>query len=444
VALETKQTFEEDLNALKIPPELRGDLPERGSRATRRVWLLIAAVVAAIALFAFWKMRSPIVSVETERAQLSSGGSSGGTSLIASGYVVPHHQVEVGTKVMGKVDFIGVEKGDKVKKGQLLVRLEDSEYRAQADRARGALANAEANYHMFQNGSRPEEIARDLAAMENARATYERTRQLAASGVLSQQQLDDAKARYDTALKTYELTKQGPRQELIEQARAAVEQARGDLAYAQTQLDATRITAPADGTVLDRVVEKGELVTTMFTGERGAKSYVVSLADLNDIRVELDVNENDFARISPGQPCDIVLEAYPGRHYAGKVIEISPQANRDKGTIQVKVQFLKLDNFVRPEMLARVGFAQVQSAPASAPVVTISRNARIERAGGAVVFVIEGGRAHSRQVQVTDEGGDRLVVTQGLQGGEEIVLNAPSTLEDGSRVAIKAAAGGAR
>jgi HlyD family secretion protein len=186
------------------------------------------------------------------------------------------------------------------------------------------------------------------------------------------------------------------------------------------------------------VVEKGELVTTMFTGDRGAKSYVAALADLNDIRVELDVNENDFAKVSMGQPSDIVLEAYPDRHYPGEVIEISPEANRDKGTIQVKVQFQKPDAYVRPEMLARVAFQQPTSSARPASVVTIPRSARVERNGRDVVFVVEEGCARLRQVQIDDPGGDRLTVTHGLQGGEELVVNAPDTLEDGAHVTVPA------
>jgi HlyD family secretion protein len=245
------------------------------------------------------------------------------------------------------------------------------------------------------------------------------------------------------------LAKLGPRQEAIDQARAAVTQAQGDLAYAQTQLDATQITAPIAGTILDRVVETGELVTTMFTGDRGAKSYVVSLANLTDIRVELDVNESDFGRVSMGQPCDIVLQAYPTRHYPGKVVEISPEANREKGTVQVKVQILKPDELVRPQMLARVSFQQAASAdkrdgaPATkaAPSVTIPRTARAERNGRSVVFVVRDGRVRLQEIQTNDPGGDALVVTQGLSGGESVVLNAPANLEDGARVTT--AAGGA-
>jgi HlyD family secretion protein len=448
--LATNQNVEDDLMSLKIPPDMRSDEPRTGPHSRgRTLWALAGAVAAAIVIFALMNLKSAVL-VEVERAQVVTGDVSTAATLIASGYVVPHHQVEVGTKVMGKVAWIGVEKGDKVKTGQVLVRLEDSEYRAQLQRARGQLATAQANYDALKNGSRPEEIARDQAEMENARATYDRVRQLAAEGIYNQQQLDDAKSRYQSALNIYQLTKLGPRREQIEQAQASVEQARGDVAYAQTQLDATRIIAPIDGTILDRVVEKGELVTTMFTGE-GAKSYVVSLADLNDLRVELDINQNDFSRISRGQPCDVVLEAYPTKHYRGQVIELSPEANREKGTVQVKVQFLKTDDNVRPQMLARVSFEQPAKTSAaatsgsqdsSAPRVTIARFARVTRDGRDGVFVIQQGRAKFRAVQLTDSGGDRLVVTQGVQAGEQVVLNASEALKDGSRVKVKSAQAG--
>jgi HlyD family secretion protein len=441
---------ERDLDALRIPAEMRGEAHRPGQGARRqRVWMAVAAAVAAVAVLTFVNLRPAPVPVQLGRAEITSDNAPAAT-LVASGYVVPHYQVEVGSKVMGKVAWIGVEKGDKVKKGQILVRLEEDEYRARVESARGALATAQANLEQLRNGSRPEEIARAQAEMEGAKATYERTRELVAARVYSQQQLDDAKAQYDVALKNYELAKLGPRQEAIDQARAAVTQAQGDLAYAQTQLDATQITAPIAGTILDRVVETGELVTTMFTGDRGAKSYVVSLADLSDIRVELDVNESDFGRVSMDQSCDIVLQAYPNKHYPGKVVEISPEANREKGTVQVKVQISKPDELVRPQMLARVSFQQAVSgekrggtAPATtaSPSVTILRTARVERNGRSVVFVVQDGRARLQEIQTNDPGGDHLVVTQGLSGGESVVLNAPANLEDGARVTTAGGAG---
>lgn len=431
-----RETLEHDLKTLRIPEELRGE----GHRASpRRKWWVYggagAAVVVLVVLFV--GLRPAPAPVETARAELQ-GGAGAPAALIASGYVVPHHRIEVGSKVMGKVAWVGVEKGDRVKAGQVLVRLEDDEYRARAEEARAALAAAEARRTEFERGSRPEEIERARAERDNARINLERVQGLVAQGVYAQQQLDDARTRFEVAEKNYELIRQGPRAEQVEQARAEAERARAALAYAETQLEATRIRAPRDGTILERMVETGEMVTTMFAGERGAKSFVVSLADLGDIRVELDINQNDFPRVFPNQRCDIVLEAYPDRHYRGQVIEIAPEANRQKGTVQVKAQFLEPDEKVRPEMIARVAFEQrAASRPSGGVAVTIPRTARVERDGQSAVFVVRDGRARLQPIQAAEAVSDRLVVTQGLQGGEEVVVRGQEKLQDGARVSVK-------
>lgn len=432
-----RETLDQDLKTLRISPEMRG---ETQPASPRRKWLLygalgvLAPVAAVVFLRGSW---SAPISVEVVRAQLS-GGPTGGAALIASGYVVPHHRIEVGSKVMGKVAWVGVEKGDRVKAGQVLVRLEENEYRAPVEEARASFAFAEARRLEFERGSRPEEIERARAELENARINLQRVEGLVSQGIYAKQQLDDARTRFDVAEKTYELVRQGPRTEQVEQARADAERARAGLAYAETQLEATRIRAPMDGTILERFVETGEMVTTMFAGERGAKSFVVSLADLRDIRVELDINQSDFPRISMRQPSDIVLEAYPDKHYRGEVIEIAPEANRQKGTVQVKVQFLDPDEKVRPEMIARVAFQQVQSQGGSArPLVMIPRSARVERDGRNVVFVVKEGRARLQPIQASEVAGEQLIVSQGLEGGEEIVVRGHDALRDGVRVAVK-------
>jgi HlyD family secretion protein len=122
-----------------------------------------------------------------------------------------------------------------------------------------------------------------------------------------------------------------------------VEQAKGALAYAETNLDNTVIRAPVTGTILERAVEKGEFVTTSFVGDRGAKGYVVSIADLNDLEVELDISQNDFAKLHSGQHGIITTDAFPDLKYAGFIKEISPEANRQKATVQIKVKVEKPD-----------------------------------------------------------------------------------------------------
>lgn len=313
----------------------------------------------------------PEVKVVRVRPAVISGPDDGRTIILnATGYIVAAHRIEVASKVVGKVAWIGVEKGDKVKAGQVLVRLEDDEYRAQVEQAKGQLASLGARLAELEHGSRPEEIAvaranleQAQADLENARVTLDRTRKLAAAGVVARQALDDAQARYDgqfarveSLRQTLELAVLGPRQEQIAAVRGQIVQGRGVLAYAETQLANTVIRAPVSGTILERAIEKGEFLTTMFVGDRGAKSYVVALADLNDLEVELDISQNEFSKLHARPRGTITTDAFPDRKYDGIIREISPEANRQKATVQIKVKILNPDGYLRPDMNASVAF----------------------------------------------------------------------------------------
>jgi HlyD family secretion protein len=343
-----------------------------------------------------------------------------------------------------------------VKKDQELVRLEDDEYRAQVQQAKGSLANLEASLARAMNGSRPEEIAKAKADLDNAKAnevnakvTLDRTRKLVDEGVLSKQSLDDAQAKYDSAVaqtisyfRTYDLAKLGPRKEDIDAARGLVEQARGQLALAETQLQNTIIRAPVTGTILERNVEKGEFVTTGFVGDKGAKGYVVSIADLNDLKVEIDVNQNDFAKLGPRQKGIVTTDAFPDRRYEGAIDEVSPEANRQKATVQVKVKILHPDQYLRPEMNASVAFISdakpLERGATAKPSIVVPLSA----VRGGSVFVISDGRAVKRAVKsggtTTLAGGVQSVhIEDGLIGGEDLIVNPPAALKDGDRVKQK-------
>ena len=405
--------------------------------------------------FAYNKLNAA-TEVEITRVRAASMGGPGedGRQVIlnATGYIIAAHKIEVAAKVVGKVAWIGVDKGDHVKQGQVMVRLEDDEYRAQLLQAEGQLENLKAKLLELENGSRPEEIAKAKADMEqsqadldNAKVTLDRTAQLVHEGVLSKQALDDAKAKYDgfaartLSLKhSYDLEKLGPRQEEIAAQRAAVMQAQGNLDFAKTQAENTVIKAPVDGTILERNVEKGEFVTTGFVGDKGAKGYVVSLANLNDLQVELDINQNDFAKLAPTQKGVVTTDAYPDRKYDGVIQEISPEANRQKATVQVKVQVLHPDSFLRPEMNASVAFyndvkSGGNNAAAAKPLVVIPTSAVRDGA----VFVVLDGKAVKRPVQTGGTTSQGIQVSSGLIGGEDLILNPPAELKDGQRVKQK-------
>jgi HlyD family secretion protein len=275
----------------------------------------------------------------------------------------------------------------------------------------------------------------------NARVTLNRTTQLVSEKVLSPQALDDAKAKFDAAEakvasldKKYELAKLGPRQEDIDSARGQVLQAKGMVDFYQTQLDNTVIHAPVTGTILEREVEKGEFVTTSFVGDRGAKGYVVSLADLNDLEVELDISQNDFAKLGPTQRGWVTTDAYPDRRYDGYIRQISPEANRQKATLQVKVKIGKPDGYLRPDMNASVAFysedkAQADAGPAK-PVIVVPAPAVRD----AAVFVVSEGKAVRRPVKTGASTSQGVRIEQGLIGGEDLIPNPPASLKDGDRV----------
>lgn len=447
-----------ELKSLRID---RSAKRKNGSRRNLLRWILISfglSVLLGVGFVIYGRL-SAAVEVETIRVRAASSDSpgvpAGATILNATGYIVAAHKIELASKVSGRVAWIGVEKGDKVKQGQVLVRLEDEEFRARVIEAQGQLNALKARLTQLENGSRPEETARaqaDLeqvrADLENARVTLNRTRALVEQGVMAKQSLDDAQARYDAQVaryasyeKTYTLFRAGPRREEIDAARAQVKQAEGALAFAQTELDNTVIRAPITGVILERNVERGEFVTTGFVGDRGAKGYVVSMADLNDLQVELDINQNDFAKLGPHQPGIITTDAYPDRKYQGEITEISPEANRQKATVQVKVKVLKPDEFLRPEMNASVAFyapekpgeKSANQASAAKPLITIPTSAIRDGA----VFIVVDGRAVRRQIQTSGTSSQGATISNGLIGGEDLIVNPPADLKDGQKVRVK-------
>src|SRR5579862_6890524 len=367
----------EDLQSLRIDRSERGTSNGEPPAWARRYIVIGIVVVAVLSLsvLAYRLLARDVPEVEVVRAS-AENSEVGGTVLSATGYIVAHHTINVNSKVTGRLAWIGVEKGDKVKEGQVLVRLEDEEFRASYEQARGALENARAYLDELQHGSRPEEVQQAQHNLDEARATLvndkltlDRTKELAGGGVVSKQALDDATAKFESDQqrvnsleKAFQLSKIGPRAEEIARAQGALMQAQGQLDYAKSQLDATVIRAPVTGTILDRTAEKGNLITAQFASAAagGPQGSVVSMADLNDLQVELDIAQADFARLGPNQKGIVTTDAYPDKQYDGQIAQISPEANRQKATVQVKVQVLNPNKYpdvqLRPEMNATVRF----------------------------------------------------------------------------------------
>jgi len=251
--------MELELRNLKIDRTARRE--KEGKPVVNMIAIAVLVAVAAIGALLLYRKLNAATPVQVVQVQspISVSAAGGQTILSATGYIIAAHKIEVASKVNGRVAWIGVDKGDKVKAGQVLVRLEDDEYRAQVTQQRGQLENLKGREMEIRNGNRPEEIEKaryDVnqakADLENAKVSLDRTKQLTDSGVFSKQSLDDAQAKYDNAVakvaslqRLLDLEVLGPRQEQTTQIVGQVQQARGALEYAQTQLDNTIIRAPS-------------------------------------------------------------------------------------------------------------------------------------------------------------------------------------------------------
>ncbi|MGH9533557.1 MAG: efflux RND transporter periplasmic adaptor subunit [Terriglobales bacterium] len=418
-------------------------------------WLaLVLAVVVVILAAGAWRLLRPQpIAVRVAVAAPPATAGLDPVALTATGYIVAHHTIYVNSKVTGKIAWIGVEKGDHVHQGQVLVRLQNQEFRAQVLEAQGGYDNARAYWLELKHGSLPEQIAQALHTLDQARATLvddqltlRRTQALAAAGIDAKQTLDDARAtdraqQQDVAAlqQAYILMKIGSRPEEIARAYGSMLEAKGQLDYAQAELAATEIRAPVTGTILDRTAEVGELVTAEFasTATGGPVGSVVTLANLNDLQVQLDIAEADFGRLTPGMKALLWTDTYPDRKYQGYLAQVSPEADQEKATIQVKVQVRHPDAYLRPEMNATVQFLSPPQAAGTAPAGVAVPTSAVRRAGDQnFVLLAFQGRALRRNVQILGSSGAATLVT-GLNGGEQVITQSPAGLHTGDRVRIQ-------
>ncbi len=445
----------QDLKSLKI------DRSKKTRGSGRNKWILIGVLVVAVALIA------GLIAFLPEKAGLSSLGarsreveaaivvpqspSAEGVVLTAGGYIIPRHRIDLAPKISGRVTEINFEKGDFVRKGEVLARLDDQEILAQLAQAQANRQAAEARLKELLAGSRPQEIERAKAALEQAEASLrtaqlnlERARHLNKTGVLSKQALDDAQNNYDVALaqvkaarESHELARIGPRTEQIELARAQLAEAEAAIRWSETQLDNTVIRAPIDGTILDRIVERGEMVTTLSFGGRGARTGLGGMANLKELEVELDINEADIPRVRMGQQCTVSPDSYPDRKYKGKVREIAPEANRQKATIQVKVSILNPDEYLRPETNAKVNFLEERKEQTTESRILVPKSAILNVQGTPSVFLMKNGRAARQPIKTGRELWGQIEILSGLAGGEQLIVRGLEGITDGEKVALK-------
>jgi len=390
---ERDERLRSELASLRIDRD-QAATPARRRRS--RLWVTLV-VLALVGLWVGMRARAgrvPEVQVVSATAT-APGKPVRGTVLSGSGYVVTGEKyISIGVRVPGRIERYFVEEGQSVHAGDPLVALDDRDYRAAVAQAEAAVHTAEANLALHE------------ADLRRISALHERH-------IVSRADLDTAVNRAAVD-------------------RATVAQLHAQLDQAKVQLDYTVLRAPRDGVVLAKMKEVGEIAVP--GGFEGAGD-LIRMANLEDLRAEIDINESDLHRIQMGQDAEVVPDAYPERAYAARVVKLYPQVNRQKGTLKIEVQIPHPDEKLLPDMSVRINFLTEARPPTpGGTVVTVPRAALREDEHGRYVWVVADGRVRRQAVTTGAELGDQVQIVDGLAGGEALATGDASRLHDGDPV----------
>ena len=418
--------LKEELASLKIDREARGG----GSRPG--LWIPLLVILAAIAAGGWYLWtREPVTEVRTAEAAVRTGAAGSPNAVLnASGYVTARRRATVSSKVTGKVMEIFVEEGKAVKRGQILARLDDSQLRAMQSVEQAQLASAE------------RAAAENEARLKEAELTLGRRQQLVKEKVISKAELDSAEAEVDS-LKAR-----------IAMAHQQVEVARRQLDARQTELNDMVVRAPFDGVAISKDAQPGEMISPVSAGGGFTRTGICTIVDMSSLEIEVDVSESYINRVTPGQPVEAVLDAYPEWRIPSKVITSVPSADRQKATVRVRIAFDpstssgspragsrgdQLDPRILPDMGVKVSFLSEAPPAASAGEqararVLVPKGAVRTVDGTSIVFVVRGDRVERRAVKLGGNDGDLVEVASGLTAGDKVVTEGVATLTDGARV----------
>jgi RND family efflux transporter MFP subunit len=384
-----------DLSSLKID---RSEKNQNKSSSKYFIYTLVALVILAAGYFLLKSFSSTAVEVKLTSVVKQTPGRSGAV-LTASGYIVAQREASVSSKGTGVLVYLGVVEGDKVKKGQIIARLDDRDIVAQLDEAKSSLQLYKAQMNEIQNN-------------------FNREKELFSRGLSSQQTLDQAESAYKSLL-------------------ANIDIAEARIRAAEVALENMIIRAPFDGTVLTKNAEVGEIVAP-FGASTTSRAAVVTIADMNSLMVETDVSESNIEKIKQDLDCEIILDANPGKSYRGYVFKIVPTADRSKATVLVKVAFRNYDSRVLPEMSAKVSFLSEKSKEEEdmTPVLTAPLSAVEDIDGKKIVYVVVDDAAVQKEISTGRLFGSYVEVTSGLSEGDKIIDNVSEKIKDGIQVKV--------
>ncbi len=382
------------------------------------VWVLVLLVAGLAAGFVSQRGRPLAVEIGTVVAAYPSQAI---TVLNATGRVSAARRASVSSKATGRLEWLGVQEGQRVTEGEVIARLESRDVAASREQAAAGVKVAEAN------------LVQGQAELADAEAALKRARELASKDFVSEASVDTAVARFNKARAT------------IETLRAQIAVAQANLRVATVSVEQTLVRAPFTGMVLTKNANVGDILTP-FSNASGTTGAVVTMADMATLEVEADVSESSIAKIKAGQPAEIQLDAFPDLRLAGSVSRIVPTVDRSKATLLVKVKFDETDARVLPDMSAKIAFlSRALEASERQPVPAVRPEAIVTHDGKEVVYVVAA--AGSAAQETTASGkvvrtavkagavlGD-LKRVEGLAPGTRVVISPPDDLADGASVA---------
>jgi len=399
------------------PPDLsrlsridRNLAPLTGRRRRRGLWLAGIAVAVLGGLAWFYVQPHP-VAVQTTPV-VTTYPSQQYVLLNATGYVVAQRKAAIASKATGRLEWLGVAEGSRVKAGEIIARIDNRDVVAQEQSAQASVRAARAALQQA------EAEARDAAMQQK------RNEELLAKGFVSQATLDTLKLRTERAVAG------------VANAKATIGVAEANARNAQVALDYTLIRAPFDGVILSKSANVGDLVTP-FSSAVDSKGAVVSMADMSTLEVEADVSESSIGKVKVGQPCEITLDALPDARFRGRISRMVPTVDRAKATVMTKVRFDTIDPRVLPEMSAKVSFLSQEVTPdQEQPLTAVNADALATRAGKTVLFVVRDGIAIEVTATPGLRIGDMTAISGAVKAGDKVVLKPAPDLANGALVKI--------
>ncbi len=400
---------ENDLTLLRID---KSRIPNRSFNRKRYI-LLVFIVGFLIGIGFLYKkgFLTPAVEVQTASVQMIYPSQTV-TILNASGYVVAQRKSAVATKITGRLVYLAVEEGSRIKKGDIIARLENEDALAVKDQALASVQTAR-----FQ-------LEQALAELSDATLSYNRSKELVSAGYIAKAEFDTADARFKRA------------RAAVQAGQSAVLNSQAALKGAEVTLDYANLRAPFDAVVLTKNADIGDIVTPLGAAAN-AKAAVVNVADMNSLQVEVDVSESNIEKVFVNQPCEIQLDALPTERFPGKVHMIVPTADRTKASVMVKVVFNTLNPKVLPEMSAKVAFLLREITEAEMqPIMAVPTTAITHRNDQPIVFRISSDRATAAIVTLGKRMNGMSEILSGLNIGEKVLASPSENILEGTKVKL--------